>query len=63
MALQDDIFDITDALKGKPEKKLFESLCQRFFETETELEKACDALNDIRRGWRAFQMIINTKEG
>ena len=39
MSLQDDIFDIADILKGKPEAKQFERICAHLYETESENER------------------------
>ena len=40
MSLQDDMFDVAAELKGKPEAEQFADICEKFSETEEELDEA-----------------------
>jgi len=51
MSIQDDIFDVRDALKKKAEKESFERIMKVFYRLEEDsiaLDKLCDGLGDVR---------------
>jgi len=51
MSIQDDIFDIRDALKRKPEKEAFERICQVLYSLEEDVvnyDKLCKGLGLVR---------------
>lgn len=59
MGLQDDIFDVKDALKRKPEvAKSFERFCEYFYELEITVENQQKILSDIRNGALALKELL-----
>lgn len=59
MSLQDDIFDVQDALKRKPEaRKQFDRLINHMNYCEVELEKEQNIVRDIKRGVKAVLALI-----
>jgi hypothetical protein len=63
MSIQDDIFDVADALKGKPEAEAFDRICQHYFEVENNEEINGRILADIGRGLSALMAVyIDEKE-
>ncbi len=48
MSLQDDIFDVADALKGTPEEKAFDNILRVFNETEQDLDKANEYVRVVK---------------
>lgn len=57
MALQDDIFDVQDALKGKPESKSFNRIIKHLNAIETNYETQEKVLSALGAGLRALNWI------
>lgn len=59
MGIQDDIFDVQDALKRKPEAaKAFERFCDYFYELEVAVGNQQKILSDIRNGALALKGLL-----
>jgi hypothetical protein len=54
MSIQDDIFDVQDALKDKPEAEAFERIYDHIGKVETRLLKAETTLDTIQDGAAAL---------
>lgn len=57
MSLQDDIFDIQDALKGKPELKTFKKVMKFYSAMEAEHDNNLKILDAVSTGIRALKYI------
>ena len=57
MALQDDIFDLQDALKGKLEAKSLDRLLVVFYELEEENENLNKVVGALKEGARALKYL------
>jgi hypothetical protein len=57
MSLQDDIFDVRDALKKKPEAASFARIEGRFNELEQEYEKAMVVVRGVNSAVNAFNFL------
>lgn len=57
MSIQDDIFDVLDALKGKPEDKAFQRILARFQTAETNELNYEKVINAIAEGRKALAWI------
>ena len=62
MSLMDDVFDIRDALKGKPEQATFDRFCERMWELEEAHNEAMDVIDTLRAGARTLVKLINPTE-
>ena len=58
MSLQDDIFDVRDALKRKSEKKGFDRIVAALNYYETEYDKLSEIVSDLRKGLGAIKTIL-----
>lgn len=60
MSIQDDIFDIQEALNKKPGlAKAFDNLCSYLGELEEAVETQQRTLTDIRKGAKAIKRLFN----
>lgn len=57
MSLMDDIFDVRDALKNKPERASFSRIEKALDEAEQERDKAMGIVRGIRSGIEALEII------
>lgn len=58
MSLQDDIFDVADALKKLPESGQFDNIMDVFNEMERDLEKARHQLSRLKAGALAIRELF-----
>lgn len=61
MSLQDDIFDVRDALKKLPEAKGFDRIVEALNYYEVEYDKAAADLSAIRNGLRVLKKFMKEK--
>lgn len=61
MSLQDDIFDVRDALKKRPEAKGFDRIVEALNYAETTADEATKDLSAIRNGLRALKKLMKEK--
>jgi len=59
MSMMDDIFDVRDALKDKPELASFDRITEHLYMLEQAHEEAMTALDAIRAGARTIIKLIN----
>ena len=62
MSIQDDIFDIADALEGKPEAQAFETLMKRFYELERINETLANYVNEIDSAASVFARLLGKRK-
>lgn len=60
MSIQDNIFDIQEALEGTPEEKIFEELCQYLYALEEDHSAQAEALENIRKGMNSLKHLLDT---
>lgn len=58
MSLQDDIFDVSAALEGKPEASALERIWQHLYAVEKREEEQRQTLADLRTGIGAIITIV-----
>jgi hypothetical protein len=62
MAMQDDIFDVEDALKGKPEAASFDRIYTRFCRMEEENINLNRVFAALKEGARAVKYLLTEGE-
>ncbi|MER9961653.1 hypothetical protein NKJ72_11910 [Mesorhizobium sp. M0045] len=55
MTIQDDIFDVADVLKGKPESKTFKRITAHLVRIEGEADQSAEVLRRLREGLSALR--------
>ena len=62
MSIQDDIFDVTDALEDKPESEAFERIMKRFYQLETVNESLAKYVNEINSAADVFARLLKPRK-
>lgn len=64
MSLQDDIFDIQEALKRKPpEREAFNRVCSALYSLEEDADKRDKLLSDLVKGAVALRKVWEASNG
>jgi hypothetical protein len=58
LSIQDDIFDIEDALKDKTEAKIFARLCEYLYAIEEDNSEKTAFVENIRKGIEAVKLLM-----